>query len=79
MIIYKASHEDAEHIAQLYSVIHDAEENGQITIGWKRNVYPTKQTAIDAIGKENMFLSKDNDEISFSHYQSSSVTLLRLC
>lgn len=63
MIIYKASYEDIEHIAQLYSVIHDAEETGQITIGWKRNVYPTKQTAIDAIGKEDMFLLKDNDEI----------------
>lgn len=51
MKIYAATEDDLLDIQDLYSVVHDAEEQGLLDIGWKRDVYPTRKTASDAIEK----------------------------
>ena len=63
MTIHKARREDIDRIAELYSIIHNAEKNGKLTIGWKRDIYSIRQTAIDAIDREDVFVIKDDDQI----------------
>ena len=55
-IIRKADETDLEAISIIYEKIHDLEEKGKQTIGWIRNVYPTKQTAKAAIERKEMFV-----------------------
>jgi hypothetical protein len=40
-----ATVEDIDKIVEIYDDIHTAEENGEVTIGWIREVYPTRKTA----------------------------------
>lgn len=40
---------DLDQIAAIYDAIHTEEESGRATIGWIRAIYPTRQTAADAI------------------------------
>ncbi len=46
-LIRKAREEDIDTVEALYEKIHDAEENGTLTIGWIREIYPVRQTAED--------------------------------
>lgn len=55
-IVRKANETDLEAISTIYEKIHDLEEKGKQTIGWIRNVYPTNQTAREAIKRKDMFV-----------------------
>lgn len=46
-MIRKATPDDIDQIEKIYAAIHDAEENGTLTIGWLRGVYPVRKTAVD--------------------------------
>ncbi len=59
MTIRKANTADLAAICALYDEVHTAEENGIITSGWKRGIYPTKQTANAAILRGDMFILVD--------------------
>ncbi|MBR4168265.1 MAG: hypothetical protein IKR47_00885 [Lachnospiraceae bacterium] len=50
-MIRKAENSDLEKIADIYSRIHDEEEAGRITTGWKREIYPTRKTAEEALDR----------------------------
>ncbi|WP_455625395.1 N-acetyltransferase family protein [Parabacteroides sp.] len=63
MIIRLATKADVDSIADLYSAIHSEEESGAITVGWNRDIYPTRQTAVDGIQRGDLFVLEDNDEI----------------
>ena len=54
----KAVPGDLDQIAAIYDAIHTEEETGRATIGWIRAIYPTRQTAADAIqaGDAALFL-----------------------
>lgn len=55
----KAVLQDLSRIAEIYDEIHTAQKNGQIqNIGWKREVYPTKITADEAIRTGDMFVEE---------------------
>ena len=61
MILFrKANLNDINRIEEIYNLIHDLEESGKVEIGWIRNVYPIRQTAIDAINKDEMFIEEDD-------------------
>ena len=45
---------DLDQIAAIYDAIHTEEESGRATIGWIRAIYPTRQTAADAIQAGDM-------------------------
>lgn len=64
MEISKAKATDIESIAKIYERIHDAEENGAVTTGWIRNVYPTEKTARDALKRDDLFVMRDNGKIT---------------
>ena len=45
---------DLDQIAAIYDAIHTEEESSRATIGWIRAIYPTRQTAADAIQAGDM-------------------------
>ena len=59
----KATLEDLDCISGIYDRIHDGIENGQLVIGWKRDIYPTRETARAAIIAGDMFVELDNGVI----------------
>ena len=58
MVFRKAVMQDLEQISAIYGDIHTGEETGRTTIGWVRSIYPTRQTAEDAILAGEMFVEE---------------------
>lgn len=54
----KATKKDIDRISEIYDEIHDSEEAGRVTIGWIRNIYPTRKTAEIAIAAGDMFVEE---------------------
>lgn len=61
--IRKAEKNDLDRIEQIYDRIHDEEEKGLTTTGWIRNIYPTRKTAEEALGRNDLFVMTDEDNI----------------
>lgn len=55
-IYRKATMGDLDAIAGIYSRTHDAEEAGLTTIGWKRAIYPTRETALASLERDDMYV-----------------------
>lgn len=57
VVIRKAtSLSEVDSVENIYDLIHDQEESGLVTIGWKRNIYPTRQTALNALDDDTLFI-----------------------
>ena len=54
--IRKAVLEDIPHIAAIYDHILTEEEQGRAAVGWIRGVYPTEQTALDALEAGTLYV-----------------------
>lgn len=64
MSFRKATLADVESIGVIYDAIHTQEENGLTNIGWVRSIYPTRQTAQEAIESSNdMFVELDENDV----------------
>ena len=63
MTIRKATPADAEAVAAIYSDIHTEEESGRAVIGWARSIYPTLQTALSAIERDDLFVMEMDGQI----------------
>lgn len=61
MRIRKAIPEDLGRISEIYEHIHDREEAGLTAIGWKRKVYPVKDTARLALERDDLFVLENDD------------------
>lgn len=61
MNIRRATEADVPAIAAIYDAIHTREEAGLTTIGWKRGVYPTAETAMDSVQKGTMYVIEDDN------------------
>lgn len=59
-MIRKATIRDMVSIERIYDHIHTAEETGSAVIGWNRNIYPVKQTALMALDRDDLFVLLDN-------------------
>lgn len=57
-MIRKATARDIPAIARIYERIHDREESGAGTTGWKRGVYPTEETARRALAADELFVDE---------------------
>ncbi len=64
MKIRKAAAADIDAIETIYENIHDEEEKGATTIGWIRNVYPTRKTAEDALARKDLFVLENGGKIA---------------
>ena len=63
MEIREAAKKDIDRIEEIYESIHDEEEKGLTTIGWIRNIYPTRKTAEDALARKDLFVMEDEGVI----------------
>ncbi len=63
MEIREATKNDINYIEKIYEHIHDEEEQGLTTIGWIRNIYPTRKTAEDAFARGDLFVMEDDGMI----------------
>lgn len=61
--VRKATIDDVNEIEIIYNRIHDQEESGLSSTGWIRNVYPTRETAIKAIERDDLFVLVDEDAV----------------
>lgn len=59
MQFIKATSGHIDAIAAIYGRIIDAQEQGRLTVGWQRGVYPTRQTALDALKRGDLFVCID--------------------
>ena len=59
-MIRKATIADLDAIAAIYDAVHTAEECGEMTIGWNRAIYPTRETAERAIRAEDMYVLEED-------------------
>ena len=66
MTIRKATQADIPAIAAIYKAIHDLEAAGQLCIGWQRGVYPTAETALEAVRLGEMYVLLDEGRIAAS-------------
>ena len=63
MIIRKAEARDLNAIESIYNKILLKEEEGEVTIGWKRGIYPRRETAEAALKRNDMFVMEDDGYI----------------
>ena len=59
----KADMNDLQAITDIYDHIHDYEEIARYSTGWLRDVYPTRQTAQDAILAGTMYVYEQDGRI----------------
>ena len=50
-------------VAAIYDAIHTLEEQGAVSIGWDRAIYPTAETARAAIGRGDLFVDDEDGSI----------------
>ena len=63
MQFIKAEEKHIDAIEGIYSHIIDAQEQGRLTVGWQRGVYPTRQTALDALKRGDLFVCVDGGQV----------------
>ena len=50
-------------IAAIYDHTHDLEERGETTIGWICGVYPTEETAREALDADDLFVMEEDGAV----------------
>ena len=63
-MIRKARAEDLMAVAQIYEDILTEEEAGRAQIGWVRGIYPTADTAREAIEWGELFVDEENGSVA---------------
>lgn len=61
--IRKATWDDLPGVEAVYAAVHDAEEAGLSTTGWKRAIYPVRATAEAALDRDDLFVLTEDGVI----------------
>ena len=61
--IRKATAADLDAVSGIYARIHDEIEAGRASIGWLRDVYPTRATAEAALAQDELFVEEQDGVI----------------
>ena len=59
----KAVLQDIDTIANIYDKIHELESSGKVSIGWIKGVYPVKDTAIQALKRNDLFVYELEEKV----------------
>ncbi len=62
-MIRKASPADLDAVEKIYNEVHQAEEEGECSTGWKRGIYPTRATAEAALKRDDLFVLEENSAV----------------
>ena len=54
---------DIPEIVKIYDKILELESEGKARTGWKKGVYPTEKTALDALAQEELFVMEQDGRI----------------
>lgn len=63
-MIRKATIDDLDAIERIYNKVHDAEEEGILSTGWRRGVYPTRDTAAAALAKGELYVMDEDGRVT---------------
>lgn len=63
MIIRKATKNDIQSVADIYTEVQTAEEEGRLYVGWKKGIYPTACDAEKALARDDLFVMEDGGKI----------------
>lgn len=61
-MIRKATSKDIDGITAIYNKVLDMEEQGAASIGWQRGVYPTRNTALMALERGDLFVYEEENK-----------------
>ena len=61
--IRKADEADLDAVELVYSMVHDQEEAGEVSIGWDRAIYPTRATAEAALARGDLYVEEADGEV----------------
>ena len=62
-MIRKAVMADLEKVVCLYEELHDAQEAGKICTNWIRGIYPSRETALAALKRDDLFVLGEDGRI----------------
>ena len=62
-VIRKAKPKDIDGVALIFEHIIEEEEKREYSTGWRRGVYPTRDTAVAALEQEELFVMEEDGEI----------------
>lgn len=65
-LIEKATLEDINELEELYNSLNDHLEATINYPGWKKGIYPVRETAVNGIRENNLFVLRIDDEIAGS-------------
>lgn len=63
-MIRKAVSGDTRRVEEIYDAIHSGIEEGRIPLKWARNVYPTRQTAVRALERGELFVEIEDGVVT---------------
>ena len=63
MLVRKAVPADIPAVTAIYGALLDREERGELSTGWTRGVYPTEQTALDALAAGTLYVLEDGGTV----------------
>lgn len=63
MMIRKGTAADIPAVAVIYDALLTREEQGLLSTGWTRGVYPTEQTARDALAAGTLYVMEDGGRV----------------
>lgn len=61
--IRKATPEDIDAVALIFEHIIKEEEEHKCTVGWKRGIYPTRDTVVAALENDDLFVMEEDGEV----------------
>lgn len=80
-MIRRATYGDIDGIVAIYERVLDLEEHGKASIGWVRGVYPTRDTALLALERKELFVCVVDGELQataiINHRQMPSYAMGR--
>ena len=59
-MIRQAIRNDISGVVKIYDKILDLETEGKAHTGWQKNIYPTEETALDALQKGDLFVFEED-------------------
>lgn len=63
IVIRKASESDIDAVCRIYDHILKEQERGNVSVGWVRDIYPTKATAESALFRNDLFVEEADGKI----------------
>jgi len=61
--IRRATHKDVDELEKLYDDLNDYMSSNINFPGWLKGIYPIRETAVEGISEESLFIAEDNNKI----------------